>query len=93
MVKFTEAHKLPLPLDIVGITKATSYAGVPVSKTVAKLMRDPGLARAAGLNAGSRVLLISTEGATAPGVYAELVGTPADTVAARRDAWMAQFEQ
>jgi hypothetical protein len=40
MVKFTEAHKLPLPLDIVGVTKAMSYAGVPVSKTVAKLMRD-----------------------------------------------------
>ena len=40
MVKFTEAHKLPLPLDIVGVTKAASYAGVPVSKTVAMLMRD-----------------------------------------------------
>jgi diaminopropionate ammonia-lyase len=60
---------------------------------LAKLMRDPGLARAAGLDARSRVLLISTEGATAPGVYAELVGTSAETVAARRDAWTAQFAQ
>jgi len=58
---------------------------------VAKLMRDPGVARAAGLDASSRVLVISTEGATAPGVYAELVGASAERVAARRDEWTAQF--
>jgi len=39
------------------------------------------------------VLLISTEGATAPGVYAELVGASAETVAARRDAWLSQVTQ
>lgn len=58
---------------------------------LARLMREPGLARAAGLDANSRVLLINTEGATAPGVYAELVGVSAETVAARRDAWMGQY--
>ncbi|QBQ98931.1 diaminopropionate ammonia-lyase [Paraburkholderia pallida] len=58
---------------------------------LAKLMQEPALAHAAGLDAQSRVLLISTEGATAPGVYAQLVGTHADTVAARRDEWLAQW--
>ncbi|MCG5072680.1 diaminopropionate ammonia-lyase [Paraburkholderia tagetis] len=58
---------------------------------LAKLMRDPALARAVGLGAQSRVLLISTEGATAPGVYAELVGVPAETVAARRNEWTARL--
>lgn len=56
-----------------------------------KLMGDANLARAVGLDARSRVLLISTEGATAPGVYAALVGMPAETVAARRDERMGQF--
>lgn len=60
---------------------------------LAKLMREPDLARAAGLDAGSRVLLISTEGATAPGLYAELVGASAQTVAARRDTWLSQVAQ
>ena len=58
---------------------------------LAKLLRDPALAHAVRLDARSRVLLISTEGATAPGVYAQLVGMPADTVAARRDEWTAQL--
>ncbi|WP_321964868.1 diaminopropionate ammonia-lyase [Paraburkholderia sp. J7] len=60
---------------------------------LAKLMHDPDLARAAGLDARSHVLLISTEGATAPGLYAELVGASAQSVAARRDAWLTQLTQ
>ncbi|MDD1959135.1 diaminopropionate ammonia-lyase [Pseudomonas sp. 39004] len=40
-----------------------------------------------GINANSRVLLISTEGATAPGVYAELLGESAESVLARQSAW------
>ncbi|HKT91076.1 MAG TPA: diaminopropionate ammonia-lyase [Paraburkholderia sp.] len=60
---------------------------------LAKLMRDPDLARAAGLDADSRVLLISTEGATAPGLYAELVGASEQAVAARRDAWLNHVTQ
>jgi diaminopropionate ammonia-lyase len=58
---------------------------------VAKLMRDPSLARAVGLDASSRVLVISTEGATAPGVYAELVGISAGMVASRRDERVGQL--
>lgn len=56
-----------------------------------------GLAALAGLSTGDRqalglnelasVLLINTEGATAPTVYASLVGASAAAVAARRDQW------
>jgi diaminopropionate ammonia-lyase family len=42
---------------------------------------------ALGLDETASVLLISTEGATAPAVYAALVGATAEAVAARRDAW------
>lgn len=43
---------------------------------------------AAGLHAGARVLLINTEGATAPRVYAELAGRSADEVLAAQQAWL-----
>ena len=42
---------------------------------------------ALGLDETASVLLINTEGATAPAVYAALVGEPAEAVAARRDRW------
>ena len=42
---------------------------------------------ALGLDETASVLLINTEGATAPAVYAALVGDSAEAVAARRDAW------
>lgn len=45
---------------------------------------------AAGLDADSRVLVISTEGATAPGVYAAIVGRPAEAVRAAQRAWLAR---
>ncbi|MNN47192.1 diaminopropionate ammonia-lyase [compost metagenome] len=45
-------------------------------------MAEPELRRQAGLNAESTVLLINTEGATAPAVYASLVGQTADAVLA-----------
>jgi diaminopropionate ammonia-lyase len=51
------------------------------------LANDPRLAEQVGLNGESRVLLINTEGATAPGVYQELVGEPAHSVLARQVAW------
>jgi diaminopropionate ammonia-lyase family len=44
---------------------------------------------AAGLDAGSRVLLINTEGATAPGVFAALVGQSADAVLDAQQTWLA----
>lgn len=43
---------------------------------------------AAGLDAASRVLLLSTEGATAPGVYAAIVGRSAAQVQAAQQAWL-----
>ncbi|NIF74730.1 diaminopropionate ammonia-lyase, partial [Burkholderia sp. Ap-962] len=55
---------------------------------LAVLVRARALAARAGLDANSRVLLINTEGATAPGVYASLTGEAAEAVIARRRAWL-----
>ncbi len=43
---------------------------------------------AIGLDGQARVLLINTEGATAPGVYAGIVGRPAEAVLAAQRAWL-----
>ncbi|VVD77584.1 diaminopropionate ammonia-lyase [Pandoraea iniqua] len=51
---------------------------------------SPAWASAIGLNGASRVLLINTEGATAPSVYAELVGETADEVLSRQRAWLSR---
>lgn len=53
------------------------------------LWADAAAARAVQLNDEARVLLISTEGATAPTVYRELVGEPAQAVQQRQAAWLA----
>lgn len=50
----------------------------------------PSLAAAIGLSANARVLLINTEGATAPQGYAALVGEPAASVMQRQQAWLAR---
>ncbi len=47
-----------------------------------RLLADPELRRQTGFDQESRVLLINTEGATAPAVYAALVGQTADAVLA-----------
>ncbi|AFQ52011.1 diaminopropionate ammonia-lyase [Burkholderia cepacia] len=65
-----------------GESGAAGIAGLTV------LMRDPALARQAGLDAHSRVLAISTEGATAPSVYRQCVGHTADAVLARQRDWL-----
>ncbi|MNT85751.1 diaminopropionate ammonia-lyase [compost metagenome] len=52
------------------------------------LAADPELARAAGLDASSRVLLFSTEGATAPGVYRALTGHTGEEVVAAQTQWL-----
>jgi threonine dehydratase len=41
-----------------------------------------------GLDVGARVLLINTEGDTAPAIYARLVGRSGDAVRAARAAWL-----
>lgn len=51
------------------------------------LRSDPTLSAQVGLDAQSRVLIINTEGATAPKVYEELVGEPADAVLKRQATW------
>ena len=53
------------------------------------LRTDAALSAQAGLDEHSRVLLISTEGATAPATYAELVGESAASVLRRQAAWVA----
>ncbi len=53
------------------------------------LAHENGLSKRIGLDRSSRVLLISTEGATAPGVYADLVGEAHDEVLSRQKAWAA----
>lgn len=62
-------------------------SGVAGLAGVIGLANDPLLAERVGLNGESRVLLINTEGATAPGVYQALVGEPAQSVLARQVAW------
>ncbi|MFZ6049337.1 diaminopropionate ammonia-lyase [Pseudomonas sp. CR3202] len=52
-----------------------------------RIVASGSLASDVGIDGQSRVLLISTEGATAPGVYAELVGETADSVLSRQKAW------
>ena len=52
-----------------------------------QIVKFPSLAADVGINAESRILLISTEGATAPSVYAELVGETAEVVLHRQKAW------
>jgi diaminopropionate ammonia-lyase len=70
-----------IPL-VVGESGAAGYAGVEA------VMRDSQLASAIGLNRESRVLVISTEGATAPSVYSECAGETADSVLARQAHWL-----
>lgn len=74
-------HDVPF---VAGESGAAGLAGLM------QVAATPTMAASIGLTADSRVLLISTEGATAPSVYAELVGEPATSVAQRQQAWMAR---
>ncbi|HSW19708.1 MAG TPA: diaminopropionate ammonia-lyase [Ramlibacter sp.] len=51
------------------------------------LLSDPALRKKARLDAEARVLLISTEGATAPAVYRDLVGKNAQEILSAQQAW------
>lgn len=53
-------------------------------------MADPDMARRIGLDASSRVLLVNTEGATAPAVYASAAGQSADAVLAAQADWLSR---
>lgn len=52
------------------------------------LLQDRAQAERVGLNRDSRILLINTEGATAPSVYASIAGQPAEAVVARQSAYL-----
>ena len=62
-------------------------SGVAGLAALQQLRADRALSDQVGLSPQSRVLLINTEGATAPSVYAELVGEHAESVLARQQAW------
>lgn len=62
-------------------------SGVAGLAALHRLQAAPDLAAPLGLDACSRVLLISTEGATAPEVYAHLVGESANSVLQRQADW------
>ena len=73
-------HDTPI---VAGESGAAGLAALQV------LRRDPRLSAQVGLDEGSRVLTVSTEGATAPGLYRDLVGESADAVLRRQAAWTA----
>ncbi|WP_232463225.1 diaminopropionate ammonia-lyase, partial [Burkholderia ubonensis] len=81
MRRFAAGTGRDAPL-VIGESGAAGLAGL------AALMRDPEQARAARLDATSRVLAISTEGATAPSVYRQCVGESAEAVLARQRDWL-----
>lgn len=62
-------------------------SGVAGLAALHRLQASPAQAAALGLDTRSRVLLISTEGATAPDVYAQLIGETAASVLQRQMAW------
>ena len=66
---------------VAGESGVAGLAGLQV------LRSDASLSAKVGLDAQSRVLVVSTEGATAPATYAELVGQSADAVLQRQLAW------
>ncbi|WP_321801727.1 diaminopropionate ammonia-lyase [Caballeronia sp. J97] len=72
-------HDVPI---VAGESGAAGFAGLAVS------MRDRRLARSLGLDGNARVLVINTEGATAPSVYAQLAGESAADVSKRQRDWL-----
>ena len=64
-------------------------SGDPGLAALESLRRDPQRSAQVGLTAESRVLIISTEGATAPREYTRLVGQSAEQVLQRQQAWQA----
>jgi diaminopropionate ammonia-lyase len=72
--------------DIPLVSGESAVAGLSALKGV---VESVSLATDIGINSMSRVLLISTEGATAPKVFEDLVGQSAESVALRQRAWLA----
>jgi len=72
------------PRDIPIVAGESGTAGLAALQIACQ---NADLSSQLGLNAQSRVLLISTEGATAPLHYEQQVGESAQSVAARQAAW------
>ena len=72
----------PDPPIVSGESGAAGLAGL------IRLMGNADIASEVGLNRASTVLLINTEGATAPEIYRELVGEAARDVLSRRKAFL-----
>ncbi|MES3708720.1 diaminopropionate ammonia-lyase [Pseudomonas putida] len=70
--------------DIPLIAGESSVAGLA---GLTRLVKAGSAAADLGIDGNARVLIISTEGATAPGVYAELLGETADSVLERQKVW------
>ncbi|KHK59953.1 diaminopropionate ammonia-lyase [Burkholderia sp. A9] len=68
---------------VAGESGVAGLAGLSV------LLQDPALVRKVGLDSTSHVLVINTEGATAPATYRDLVGETAESVLERQTAWRA----
>jgi diaminopropionate ammonia-lyase len=69
---------------VAGESGVAGLAGLQASRN------EPAWSKQLELNENSRVLLINTEGATAPAVYEELVGETAHAVLGRQTAWLAR---
>lgn len=70
--------------DVPVVSGESGAAGVAGLRTLCR----HNMVATLGLDNGARVLFISTEGATAPSVYQELVGEPADHVLGRQQEWL-----
>jgi len=71
--------------DVPVVAGESAVAGFAALKN---LLADPQWRQAAGLIADARVLLISTEGATAPSVYERIVGRSQEAVALAQREWL-----
>lgn len=72
-------------LDIPLVAGESSVAGLAA---LIRLVNGGSAAADIGINSSSRILFISTEGATAPRVYADLVGETDASVLGRQKAWV-----
>lgn len=73
------ARDIPL---VAGESGAAGLAGLM------HVISAKGFAADLGIDAESRVLVVNTEGATAPGVYADLLGETPGSVVRRQKAWV-----
>ncbi|SDX76030.1 diaminopropionate ammonia-lyase [Pseudomonas syringae] len=72
------------PTDIPVIAGESGVAGLAALQLLAMAPHE---AKTLGLNGESKVLIINTEGATAPSVYSALVGEASESVLARQQDW------